>query len=161
MLQFKGLQRVGHNVATEQKQFCPYNKMFICLCSCPVIETGGIWIRLVGPSAGGKMKSRISIMQWNLLILERGKPRGREERKQRTQWAVGHGWGGERGGRPENWEPGGRGCLEHREGRAERQRGRGTMIAETEREGLKAPNLGSLKPFWSLLIHRAVFLVHN
>ena len=37
------------------------------------------------PECGGKTKSRISIMQSNLLILERGKPRGREERKQRTQ----------------------------------------------------------------------------
>ena len=95
MLQFKGLQRVGHNLATEQKQFCPYNKMFICLCSCPVIELGGIWIRLVGPSAGGKMKSRISIMPWNLLILERGKPRG--QRGKETKNTVGSrawlGWG--------------------------------------------------------------------
>lgn len=59
----------------------------------------------MGPSAGGKLKSRISIMQPGLLILERGKPKGREERKQRIERAVGHGWVGGRGGRPENRGP--------------------------------------------------------
>ena len=124
MLQFMGLQRVGHDVATEQQQFCPYNKMFICLCSCPVIETGGIWIKQVRPSPGGKMKSRISIMQSNLLILERGKPRGREERKQRTQRAVGHGWVGKGEEDQRTGEPGGRGCLEHRQKGREAERPR-------------------------------------
>lgn len=73
--------------------------------------------------------------QSGLLILDRGKPRGREEGKlgnrESRAWLGQRQWGETKG--QKEGETGGRGCLGHREGRTEGQRDRGTMAAETER----------------------------
>lgn len=92
---------------------------------------------MVRPSARGKLKIRISMMQSGVLILERGNPGAERkpgaERNQGAERAVGHGVG-QSGEDQGTGETGGRGHLGHKEGEAEEQRDGGIMAAETKRQ---------------------------